>query len=358
MDQEQTPAPLATPPPPPPPPRPRPEPTSGKVSPIWLVAVGCALLLSLVFNFFLFLGLVGAAGASVGASEIGLLEETLIDGKKDATDKIVVIPIHGVIMETMGTGPGSVSKVIAMLKKAAEDDSIKAVILDIDSPGGGVTASDRIFHEIKLFKAKEKLPIVSMFGDVAASGGYYVAMASDHIVAHETSITGSIGVISQFYNFHDAMTKLGVKVNTIKSLNSEGKESFKDIGSPYRPMTDPERKLLQGLITEMWSRFTTVVAEGRQGKLTPEQVKDLADGRVFTGPQALEQKLVDSIGYRQDAYKVARELAKSPDAKVVLYKRSPTLSELLSLRSNPPGSELLEMFSKDSPRFLYLWTGG
>ena len=332
--------------------------------PSWREQIGCSglaiflagfLILSVFANMILGLGLLGAVADPL--NEGSSYQEKLVDGDSLAEEKLVIVPIQGLIMESMGKGPGSVSQVTQMLKKIRKDDSVKGVLLFIDSPGGGVTASDRIYHELKLFKEETKLPIVSLFGDVSASGGYYVAMASDHIMAHRTSITGSIGVISQFYNFSEAMDKLGLQVNTVKSLNNLGKESYKDIGSPYRPMRPDERKLLQGLITDMWNRFTEVVSEGRKGKLTLEEIQQLADGRVFTGPMALEKKLIDSLGYRQDAYKKLRELAEAPKAKIVRYKRQPTFEELFTLTAPGTPTDLLSQFTRSAPRFLYLWSG-
>ncbi len=320
------------------------------------VALAVGLVLSLFLNLGLFLAYLSSA--SSGLSATASLQEKLVDGKAKKDDKIVVIPIHGLIMESMGAGPGSVSSLIAALKQAEKDDHIKAIILDIDSPGGGVTASDKMYHELVRFKQKKKVPVVSLFHDVAASGGYYVAMASDHIIAHETTITGSIGVIAKFPNFAEGMDKIGVKMNTIKSLNSQGKQSFKDMGSPYRPMRDQEKELFQNLITEMWTRFTEVVSTGRSKHLTLTQVQELADGRIFTGPQALQRKLIDSVGYRQDAYAKARELAQAPEAKIVRYQKQPSLRDLIKLEAEPTGLSWLQQFTSEAPRFLYLWTGG
>jgi protease IV len=326
--------------------------------------VGClgAFILACFFGFFgLMFGTAIGSAASGGSNND--LKEVLLDGEETAEKKIAVIPIKGLIMESMGAGPGTVTQVKKTLKALKDDDTVVGVLLVLDTPGGGVTASDRIYHDLSEFKKESKLPIHSVFLDVSASGGYYVAMASDHITAHPTTVTGSIGVISKFYNFSQAMDKVGVSVNVVKSLNSKGEVSFKDIGSPYRPMRPEERKLLQGLITEMWDRFTEVVAIGREGKLTPEQVRDLADGRVFTGEQALELKLVDSVGYMEDAYAKIREAAGHQEAKIVSYREEPGLAEILGFSSGTqdPGLNQLavakEVLSQHNG-FLYLWTAG
>ena len=316
--------------------------------------------------FFGLLGLGIGSGSSALASEASKssFQEVLLDGEVSAKKKIVAIPIKGMIMESMGAGPKTVSKVKKVLKTIEDDESVTGILLLLDTPGGGVTASDRIYHNLLKFKKKHKIPIHSLFLDVSASGGYYIAMASEHITAHPTTVTGSIGVISKFFNVRNAMDKIGISVNVVKSLNNEGKVSFKDMGSPYRPMRDEERALLQNLITEMWTRFTDVVAAGRKGKLTGEEVRELADGRVFTGKQALEKKLIDAIGYTEDAYAEIRKASKAESAKIVYYKKAPSFAQTLglpeivshSVAESPIGmaSDIL----RSQAGFFYLWTAG
>lgn len=312
-------------------------------------------------GFFAFLMGIGI-GSSTGSKDTAGLREVLLDGDESAEKKIAAIPIEGVIMESMGAGPGTVTQVQKILKAIKKDDSVVGVLLVLDTPGGGVTASDRIYHDLVAFKKETGLPIHAVFHDVAASGGYYVAMASDHITAHPTTVTGSIGVISKFFNVAEAMDKVGVSVNVIKSLNDKGEVSFKDIGSPYRPMRPEERALLQNLITEMWGRFTDVVAEGRKGKLTPAEVKHLADGRVFTGKQALKLKLVDAVGYSEDAYREIRKAAKADDAKIVAYEKERSLAETIGLEAplSPVDAKLSNVreLLKEQSGFLYLWSAG
>lgn len=327
--------------------------------PLW---GGCVGLLVGAFVFGL-VGLLLGFGAASSDSNSGL-QEVLVDGEVTAEKKIAVIPIKGVIMETMGTGKGSVSSIIKTLELLEDDEQVVGVLLAIDTPGGGVTASDRIYHALTKFKEESKLPMHAFFLDVAASGGYYAAMAADKITAHPTTITGSIGVISTFYNVSDAMDTVGVRVKVVKSLNSEGEVSFKDMGSPYRPMRPEEEALIQNLVTEMWERFTEVVAEGRKGKLELEQIRELADGRIFTGKQALELKLVDAVGYREDAFASIREACKTPDAKLVAYQKQAGLRELLGFSANAetdvlwPGSRMARKLLSDRSGFCYLWTAG
>jgi protease IV len=332
--------------------------------------VSISLLCVLAFSVFAngILGLVAlgsAAGSGIGHSVyLDGYKSTLVDGKADSDDFIAIVPVQGVIMEAPtedSAGKGSLSRMTKLLAQLEKQDNLKGILLLIDSPGGGVTTSDLMHHELKRFKEKKKVPVLALFQDVAASGGYYVAMTADHVMAHRTSVTGSIGVISHFFNMTDLMNKVGVKMNTVKSLNSAGKESFKDIGSPYRPMRPEEQKLIQEMITSMWNRFVDVVAEGRKGKLSREEVAALADGRIFAGPAALEKKLIDSVGYPEEAYAKIRELAKSTDAKVLRFSKEKDWDDLFQAQSNLkiPGAQAVERLLGEGPesRFLYLWDG-
>ncbi|MGM9991953.1 MAG: signal peptide peptidase SppA [Candidatus Bruticola sp.] len=240
--------------------------------------------------------------------------------QKDGT--IFMLPIYGTIVSGNWTGSSqdgfvTAEEITYALKYIAKQKNVKAIILDINSPGGSVTASDNIYHEVKQFKKDNHIPVVTMFEGIACSGGYYSAMASDYIIALPTTWTGSIGVIMEVPEISSLMGKVGVNVNTITSLNANGGASFKDIGSSYRKMRPEERQLLQTLVTQSWNRFVDVVADGRKGKLNKDQIKKLADGRIYSSEQALKHKLIDQIGYRQDLYKKTRELAKAPNAPIV-----------------------------------------
>jgi protease-4 len=240
------------------------------------------------------------------------------------------------------------------LTMAAEDQHIKAVLLRINSPGGTVTASDVIYHEIMAFKEKRKIPVVAVIMDLGASGGYYIAVAADKIVAHPTSVTGSVGVIMLRVSAEGLLQKIGVEASAIKS---GGK---KDIGSPFRPMTEEERALFQTMINTFFARFVDVVNKGRA--LPPEQLKIITDGRVLTGPQALQVGLVDQIGYLEDGIEAAKQLAGLKEARVVMYARpSAYKNNIYSLAEGPSGLEslarldLMNLVRGGSPQFMYLW---
>ena len=232
--------------------------------------------------------------------------------KDQLKQKIVVLPIEGVISSSRGDGIGAFctpEDLRSALDYLAKDDSIIAVVLEVNSPGGGLTASDIMLHYLRNFKFKTELPIYAYFMDEACSGGYYISMAADEIYACPTTMTGSIGVIMQLPEITGLMNKVGVKMVTITSLNSEGKASYKDIGSMYRTMKPNERAMLQSMITESWQGFVQVVSEGRKGKLTKQQVAKLADGRIFSAKQAQKAKIIDGICYPDDLYlKIAQKL--------------------------------------------------
>lgn len=290
-------------------------------------------------------------------------EEERIAGERDATDKIVDIALVGTISDVDATAQRSVvAAIVAQLRQARTDDHVKALIVEMNTPGGGITASDILYHELDRFRAERKIPVVVLCNDVTASGGYYAAMAADHIMAHETSVVGSIGVIAQIMNVQGLMKTVGVQMNVIKSQRADGSESYKDIGSPFRQMTPAERAMMQDLIQKMWTRFVDVVATGRKGKLTRAQVEDLADGRIWTGRQARDLALVDSLGYQDDALRKAMELAHVDRAQLVRYKRPATLlGGLFGVRAESPDmSALLEQAldpgAASAPRLMYLWS--
>ena len=199
------------------------------------------------------------------------------------------------------------------IRTAMQDPAVKAIILVVNSPGGGITASDVIYNELLKFKKSDpSRKIVALFGDLAASGGYYVACAADRVVAHPTTITGSIGVLISTLNVKGLGEKIGIKDVTIASGEN------KDMLNPFKDLTETQQKLLQATVDEMYKRFVRIVAEGRH--LSEDEVTKVADGRILTAPQALESKLIDRIGYWDDAMEETRHLLKVRAVKVVRYR--------------------------------------
>lgn len=227
-------------------------------------------------------------------------------------DKVGVIEINGVIT--------SAEEILDELRDFREDSSIKAIVLRIDSPGGSVAPSQEIHDSVK--KTVELKPVVISMGSVAASGGYYIAVAGQQIVANPGTMTGSIGVIMEFANYEELLKKIGWQNFVVKSGR------YKDIGSPNRPMTDAERQILQTMIDDVQSQFVSAVAEGRHLKL--DKVREVADGRIMTGRQALAAGLVDKLGGLDTAVDLAAELAGIDDPELVYpLEPSPKLIDYL-----------------------------
>ncbi len=254
----------------------------------------------------------------LGVGEKGL-EEATIEGKGE--NKILIIDISGTISDEKESGLGGLRQTPSMparvkeeLKKAEHDPLIRAVIIRINSPGGTVTASDIIYHEIKEFRRRKKIPIIASMMDMATSGGYYVAAAADKIMAHPTTVTGSIGVLAFRFNAKELMAKIGIQNETIISGNK------KTLLYPFEPLSDEDRAILQSVTDNLHQCFKDVVVKARK-ELTAEEVDKLADGRVYDAKQALENKLIDSIGYIEDAIDLAKKEAGIDRARVIMYHR-------------------------------------
>ncbi len=199
---------------------------------------------------------------------------------------------------------------VPLIRRAADNPDVAALVLRLNSPGGSVVGADEIYHALRVTQK----PVVAFLREVAASGAYYISMVAGHIVANPSSLTGSIGVIGQFPNAEALMEKIGVQVTTIKSGKS------KDIGNPFRAMSDAEQAIFQGIVDETYGRFVDIVARGRN--LPEEQVRKLADGRIYTGQKALEVGLVDALGYQQDALEAAARLGGiDGEPRVLHYRR-------------------------------------
>jgi protease-4 len=238
------------------------------------------------------------------------------------------------------------------LKKAGDDAKVKALVLRINSPGGTVTASDIIYRELTAFKQSSGRPVVASLMDVAASGGYYVALAADTIVAHPTTVTGSIGVIMLAVNAEGLMQKIGVAASAIKSGER------KDMGSPFRALTADERGIFQSVIDGLHRQFVDKVVERR--KLPAATAAGLADGRIYTAEQALSHQLIDRIGYVPDALEAARRAAGVDKARVIVYKRPREYRATYYARSEAETGGLtmvsqLAGMTAGGPRFLYLF---
>jgi protease-4 len=286
------------------------------------------------------------------------LQEVVLE-KSDARHKILLLDIEGILASGNEAGPLSrernlLSSFTAKLERAARDPDIRAVILRLDTPGGEVTASDLLRHEILRFKKRTGLPVTALMMSLAASGGYYVACACDRIIALPTTLTGSIGVIALFPETGELLDHLGLRVNVIKS------GALKDAGSLFRGMTDQEKALFQGMIDEDYGAFVDVVAANRSGRLTREEVVRLADGRVYTARQALEAKLIDDIGYFDLAMSTVLKMAGLSRAKVVAYTYYPkTRTNIYSLfpSGRPMAYEQIwsRLLAGLKSGFYYLW---
>jgi protease-4 len=349
----------------------------------FLVLLILFLLGSVGLNFVLFLLLVVSSVGGGWESDTALRIHHHA-GKKLATDKIAVIKVEGVLME----GLASMSFAEKQIEAAAKDDHIKAVVVRINSPGGTITASDDLFKRLKELhlgnkdKETKAKPLVVSMGSLAASGGYYIAMPAQHIVAERSTITGSIGVYASFLNIAKLADQYGIRMETIKA------GAVKDSGSMFHHMTPQERKIWQDMVDHAYRQFIEVVEEGRpklKGKLASEvvikeeipesdgkgepvadsngQTKKLqltrvrADGGIFTADKAKELGLVDQIGYLDDAIAEAHKLAKlGSDYEVITYEKPFTLLSILSAKERPPESsfDAKNLAAAAMPRLWYL----
>lgn len=265
--------------------------------------------------------------------------------KEEKTDfissarKVGLVRIEGVILDS--------KEVIDHLHQLRDNSSVNAILLRIDSPGGGVGPSQEIYNEILKLREKNQKKVVVSMGSVAASGGYYIASAADWIMANPGTLTGSIGVIFQGTNIEELMKKIGIKTVVIKS----GK--YKDIFSPDREMTEDERELLQGVIDDVHEQFLDAIAQGRK-ELDKETLRSIADGRIFTGSQAREYGLIDELGNLQDALEKTAQLAGiegKPEVIEPKKRRLSILDRLLEGIAQLP-AQILE---ESSPRLMYLF---
>lgn len=327
-------------------------------------ALGIAAALffiSIVINFlsaFAFKGIETDVTNFMGATDQPFTEEVVKDGSE--LKKIVILDVDGVIQDT-GDGGSLLQSTgynhqdfLKKLNYIQEDDSVKGVIIRVNSPGGGVVESAEIHDKLVDLQKNSKKPVYISMGSMAASGGYYISTAAKRIYASPETLTGSLGVIMEGYNYKGLADKYGVDFVTIKS----GK--YKDIMSPTREMTAEERQILQRMIDNSYEGFVKVISEGRH--MSIDQVKQIADGRVYDGRQAKEINLIDDFGYLEDVIKQMKKQEKLSGAKVVRYSDDLGFGSLFKLQASKLLSENVEMaglmkiLSKpNSPRLMYLY---
>jgi protease-4 len=290
----------------------------------WTILLVFLLLFSLAANFVLFV-LVGVMGLSLGNTgpSSNVETETLRNG---GHDKVAILPLEGEVGDDM------VQSTNAFCDYVKEHDDIKAVVLEIESPGGSVTASDEIHHMLSDLHATNRRITVSMRG-LAASGGYYIAMPADKIYAEPTTLTGSIGVIWPAFEVSEMMKKIGVTTDFIKSDNAN---EYKDAGSPFKPFTPQDEAYIKNLVNQMHTKFADVVSTGRKGKLK-QPINTIAIGKIWTADEALSLGLIDEIAYPDEVYLKTASDAGIANPTVVRLRRKTGLLGALGA-SAPFGS--------------------
>lgn len=329
---------------PPPQPAYSPYPRPRKRSSIWRVFWGLLFGLSILINVGLFLLLIaGIAFLATGQSR--LYDEAVVrEGPR--SNKIVVVHIDGVI------GDDQAEYLYQQLQTARKDRNVRALIVAVNSPGGTISGSDRLYQEILRYRQETGQPAVAFMQGMAASGGYYASVACDRIIAEPTAITGSIGVVLSYFVFQELLeNKLGIQPVFL----SEGAK--KDWPSSFR---QPEQKELdyiqERLLTPAYERFVEVVQAGRASTLSPDQVRKLSDGSIYVAPQALEEKLIDKVGYLDDAIDVVLSLTGLQDAQVVEYRRPFSFMDMLSVKSQSTLKlNRTTLYELSTPQVLYMW---
>jgi len=308
----------------------------------------------------LLLGVPGCITIDLGGSQDRELVETTVMGKRGP--KLLLLDIDGEITSSDSASvlgwtlaEGTVARVRDQLDRAHEENDIAALLVRIDSPGGSAAASDAVYQQLLAFKQRSRVPVVAQMMSTAASGGYLVAMAADEVVATRTTVTGSIGVILLGINLSGLMEKIGVENQTLTS------GEFKDAGSMLRPMRPEERAQIQSVVDDLYEQFVQVVEQGRP-KLAAEQVRALADGRIFSAPQALEAGLIDRIDGLDGTIERLRQKLGAEQIRVVSYHRKREAPSNVYSRSEAPermqlgGDPLAHVLPR--PGFHYLWLPG
>lgn len=309
--------------------RPLPAPSRGSSRGLfWGLLGGC-------LGLFVILTILGAVGAAMSNRE---------EWTWSLRPAVAVVLVEGEILDARDT--------VDQLREFADDSNVRALVVRVNSPGGGIVPSQEIFAEIRRLREETGKPIIASLDSVAASGGYYVAAGCESIVANPGTITGSIGVIAQWMNVGGLVRWARLEPETIVS------GSMKDAGSPYRELAPAEREYLQGIVDSLHRQFVGAVVLGRQGKLTREEIEVLADGRVFTGEEALELKLVDELGTLQDAVELAgRRGGISGQPRMIFPReRTPGLLEVLTSGESARTMVHTLMGNRvEGTRFLYRW---
>ncbi|TSB48061.1 signal peptide peptidase SppA [Alkalicoccobacillus porphyridii] len=280
--------------------------------------------------------------------------------QEGAAGKLVVLNLDGVIQDTGSQGlfGGDIydhQAFLTQLEMAGEDNTVDGIIIRVNTPGGGVLESDEIHEKIVAAQEEHEKPVYISMGNMAASGGYYIAAPADRIVASPSTITGSIGVIMESINFAELAENYGVSFNTIKS------GPFKDIMSPYKEMTDDERDILQSMVDESYNEFVRVISEGRN--MDEETVREIADGRIYSGNQAFENGLVDDLGNLDDTIGLLSEELGGGDYRVVTYDYMGGMYDFFGMTAQKlfgPDPELTMLqkliFEHRAPTLKYLYT--
>ncbi len=321
----------------------------------WWFILGFLFFFFVILPTIFVLGIIGLAANSDSESK----KEMIISGS--GPDKIAVIDISGIILDrpqsqgfaAFNEDTTTAVKIRKTLNEISKDTDVKAVILNVNSPGGSAAASEEILQLINQYKQSSGKKVVAYFSDLSASGAYYVSMSADKIVANPSNITGSIGVIISYINYGDLASKYGVKNIVYKS------GPHKDIISEFREPTDEEKLIMQGLIDDAYSNFVSAVSMGR--KIPEGTVKALADGRVYSAQGAKQNNLVDSIGTFDQAISETKQLAGLKDATVVEFGQPSFLDYLLGSSFGKINMSILPgidkvLFSKPGPSLLYLYT--
>lgn len=322
---------------------------------LWIavVVLGMFLLLSIVINAGLFISMISGWGSAMvddhADDEYPQFTEQWSYGRGEA--KAVRIQVSGLIFRDASEGlfvPAydKIETILRQVRAARNDPAVRAIVVEVDSPGGALTPSDEIYHELMRFKADDPdRKIIVHMQDLAASGGYYVAMAGDWLIAEPTAIVGSIGVIMQTLNWKDLSEKIGLRATTVVSGDN------KDMLNPFEEVNEAQVALVQQMIDNMYARFVGIVKESRG--LREEELKTLADGRILTADEALSHKLIDEIGYWEDVVSRTQQLLDAEEVSFVRYEQTPSFLDWLTGVHSPVSLRSLQ--AARTPRLMSLW---